>query len=378
MVIHSCTVNETYTGMRNITTMELTRDMGLGINLGNTFDACGDWIDPSSIDNYIQAWGSPLVTEAMIRGYAEAGFGVLRIPVAWSNMMSNDGTYTINPQLMQKVKQVVDWTIGNGMYAIVNLHWDNGWVNDFPSNKDEYMRKYTRIWTQISETFRDYNDYLIFESQNEELGWEQLWNRYSGNTAGKAESYALVNEINQTFVNVVRGTGGNNSVRHLLISGYNTDLHLTCDPLFVMPYDPAGRCAVSMHYYIPTTFTILEEDALWGQARTTWGTEEDLRELYDNVQMVKSRFIDNGIPVIMGEYGCLGRNKTPEMKTYYNYTVAKALYDAHIVPILWDAPGEQYNRVTMSFEYPPMISQLMSILNQCLDWELYLLLLIAH
>lgn len=83
MVIHSCTVNETYTGMRNITTMELTRDMGLGINLGNTFDACGDWIDPSSIDNYIQAWGSPLVTEAMIRGYAEAGFGVLRIPVAW-------------------------------------------------------------------------------------------------------------------------------------------------------------------------------------------------------------------------------------------------------------------------------------------------------
>lgn len=353
----------TNTTMRDITTMQLVRDMGLGINLGNTFEACGDWISKSSIENYEKAWGSPIITEKIIKGYADAGFKVLRIPVAWSNLMSEDGTYTINQDLMRNVQQTVDWTIDNGMYAIVNIHWDNGWFHEFPTKKEESMKKYTRIWTQISDTFRDYGDYLMFESLNEELGWQDMWNRWSGSTDGKAEAFALANEINQTFVDLVRASGGNNSTRHLLIAGYNTDPELTCDPLYVMPNDPAGHCAVSMHYYIPSTFAILDKDAEWGKARTTWGNEEDLKELEKNVNLMKTRFIDNGIPVIIGEYGCAGKNKTVEAVNYYLSTVSNALYKANMCPVLWSVTGDQYDRYKAEFTDKELLEQLFSVVE---------------
>lgn len=353
----------TYTTMRDITTMDLVREMGLGINLGNTFEACGDWINKSSIDNYIRAWGSPMITEKIIKGYADAGFGVLRIPVAWSNLMSDDGSYTINPDLMRKVQQVVNWTVDNGMYAIVNIHWDNGWFSEFSTNKDASMEKYTRIWTQISESFKDYGDYLMFESLNEELGWEDIWNRWSGNSNGKAEAYALGNEINQAFVDIVRASGGNNSNRHLLIAGYNTDIELTCDPLFLMPDDPVSRCAVSVHYYTPSTLTILEEDASWGKARTTWGDEADLKELDKYVQMMKTRYIDNDIAVIVGEYGCLGRNKTAEIRNLYNSTVAREFYNANMCPVFWSTPGDQYDRTSAEFTDKDMLEMMFSVFN---------------
>ncbi len=105
----------------------------------------------------------------------------------------------------------------------------------------------------------------------------RCWNRWGG-TTGKEESYALVNEINYTFVDIVRSSGGNNPERHLLISGYGTDIDLTCYSLFQMPQDPAGRCAVSVHYYTPSDFAILEEDAS-GTTRSTWGTDADFTQL---------------------------------------------------------------------------------------------------
>lgn len=239
---------------RDMSTMDIVKDMGLGINLGNTFESCGDWIqqwgsggfsgtDPRA---YETAWGSPVITKNMIHGYAEAGFRSVRIPVAWSNLMANDGTYTINAAYMAEVKQSIDWALEEGLYVIMNLHWDGGWLENLPTNKTETMKRYSRIWEQLTVAFRDYGDKLIFESQNEELGWNSVWNQWSGSTNGKAESFGLVNEVNQTFVDIVRNSGGNNAYRHLLISGYGTDVALTCDSLFQMPNDPANRCAVSV------------------------------------------------------------------------------------------------------------------------------------
>lgn len=352
-------------GMRNITTMQLVREMGIGINLGNTFEACGDWINPGNIQNYETAWGSPVITEEMIQGYAKAGFGVLRIPVAWSNMMSKDGSYTIHPDLISRVKQVVDWALDSGLYVIINLHWDNGWMQEFPNpdKRDECMEKFSRIWIQVSEAFKDYNDYLIFEGQNEELGWESLWNRWSGSIKGKDESYKLVNEINQNFVDIVRASGGNNRLRHLLIAGYNTDIDLTCDPLYVMPADPVGRCAVSVHYYTPSTLTIIDKDVSWGKARTSWGSDADIKELESKVSLIKTRFIDKGIPVIIGEYGCFGSNKTRETINHYLTTVAEAFYRAQACPILWTTPNDQYDRLKAEFTDKDLLEKLLSMLE---------------
>lgn len=332
--------------MRDITTMELVRDMGIGINLGNTLEACGDWIaeysDGSPIA-YETAWGSPVVTKEMIEGIAKEGFGVLRIPVAWSNRMADDGTYTIDPEYDARVHEIVDWTLESGMYAIINIHWDGGWVNKFPDNKQESMKRYTHMWEQIADSFKDYDDYLMFEAQNEELGWETIWNPW-GDGTGKAESYALCNEINQAFVDTIRSSGGNNPKRHLLISGYNTGIDRTCDNLFKMPNDPANRMAVSVHYYSPAGFAILEEDADWGKATPTWGSDQDYASLRSDMDMMKSNFTDKGIPVIIGEYGCPTTNKEPESVRRFLSSVCEEAYKRGHCPVMWSTPGGHYNR----------------------------------
>lgn len=332
--------------LSDMTTMEIVKDMGLGINLGNTFESCGSWINGSSVTDYETAWGSPVITQEMIRGYADAGFGVLRIPVAWSNLMGDN--YTIDSGYINRVKEVVDWAYDADMYVIMNIHWDGGWWENFPTDKTECMYKYERIWTQLCEAFKDYDEQLMFESLNEEGCWDSVWNRYSGSDSGKSDAYGLLNEINQKFVDIVRSSGGNNASRHLLIAGYATDVQLTCDELFEMPDDPSNRCAVSIHYYTPSTFCILEEDASWGKAQTEWGDDDDIAELNGNLNKLKETFIDKGIPVIMGEYGVAAGNKTTDQVNNYLITVASAAYARDICPVLWDTTNNHsiYNRYT--------------------------------
>ncbi len=345
--------------MSDKTTMEIVKDMGIGINLGNTFESCGTWINSDRVTSYETAWGSPVITPQMIQGYADAGFGVLRIPVAWSNMMGED--YTINPKYIDRVKTVVECALETGMYVILNIHYDGGWWTEFPNDKNECMYKYTRIWNQLCEAFGQYGDHLMFESLNEEGGWESLWNRYSGSTNGKAESFGLLNEINQTFVNVVRSSGGNNAQRHLLIAGYNTDVILTCDPLFQMPEDPAGRCAVSVHYYTPATFCILTEDASWGKAQTEWGTDAEKAELERNMQMMKENFVDKGIPVIIGEYGVSTENKTDEMIRFFLTSVCRSAVEHELCPVLWDITDVFYSRRLCEMKDPVLLQEMMEI-----------------
>ena len=342
----------------NFTTQDLIEEMGLGINLGNTLDACGDWINSSSISNYEKAWGSPIITEAMIKGYADAGFSSLRIPVAWSNMMQGD--YQIHPDLLDRVETIVNWTIESGMIALINLHWDNGWWEDFPTDKANCMNKYTAIWTQVSNHFKGYGDHLMFESMNE-VGFGSIWNQWGGTQAQKKQAFDLVNEINQKFVDIVRGSGGNNEGRHLLINVYNTELEYAYDPLFIMPNDPANRCAASVHYYTPAVFAILEADADWGKARTTWGTTADLKELNDNMDKLKINCVDKGIPVIIGEFAACGNNKSQEMKRLYAVTVAEAVYSRGMCPMLLDTAGDQYNRNTRTWRDPQLITEFKAI-----------------
>lgn len=328
--------------------MQIVKEMGVGINLGNTYEACGDWIaqwGDGTPESYETAWGSPVITKAMIEGYKTAGFDSLRIPVAWSNLMGEN--YTISEEYMAAVKEVVDWALESDLYVIINLHYDNGWMENFPTDKWNCLRKYTRIWEQVCEEFKDYGDHLIFESQNEELGWNSVWNPWAG-TNGKAESYALVNEINQRFVDIVRSSGGNNAERHLLIAGYNTGIETSCDPLYKMPNDPAGCCAISVHYYTPSTFAILTEDASWGKARSTWGTSADFIELEQQMDMMKENFVDKGIPVIIGEYGCPTENKDMDSVRLFLKSVCEYALERDMCPMLWSTPGHIYDRNTCS------------------------------
>ena len=325
-------------------TMDFVHEMGVGINLGNTFECCGSWISDKSVTNFETAWGSTIITQQMIEGYAAAGFGTLRIPVAWSNMMSED--YTIKPEYLARVHEVADWALGAKLCVILNIHYDGGWWKDFADadKKDACMTKYTRIWEQICGEFRDTGYSLMFESLNEEGCWDTVWNRYGGNQHGKTEAYALLHEINQKFVDTVRAAGGKNAERHLLIAGYATDIELTCDEAFQMPSDPAGHCAVSVHYYTPANFCVLEEDANWGKMQTEWGSESDRAELQKNLDLVKKTFIDKGVPVVMGEVGATKKHRSEETVRQYLSAVCKEAYARGICPVLWDTPGNFYDR----------------------------------
>lgn len=341
--------------MRDITTMEVVQEMGLGINLGNTMEVSGMHL--ASVQAYETGWGSPVITQPMIQGYADAGFGVLRVPVAWSNLMDKK-TYKISPDYIARVKEIVSWALDADMYVIMNIHWDGGWWSGFAKDdqRDKCFKKYESIWTQLSAEFGEYGDKLMFESLNEEGGWDDIWNRYS-HQGDKELSYGILNDINQRFVNIVRGSGGNNEKRHLLIAGYGTDIDLTCDELFKMPDDPAGRCAVSVHYYTPSTFAILEKDADWGKARTEWGTEEDYAELDRNMDKMKTAFVDKGVPVIIGEYSACGKNKSQEMKRLYVSSVCKAAYTRGMCPVLWDVTDDYYIRSTAEFKDKELLKE---------------------
>ncbi|MCM1022433.1 MAG: glycoside hydrolase family 5 protein [Prevotella sp.] len=346
---------------KDMTTMEVVRDMGLGINLGNTMESSGMYL--ATVQAYETGWGSPVVTKEMIQGYKDCGFGVLRVPVAWSNLM-NARTYEISPDYIARVREIVGWALEADLYVVMNIHWDGGWFSNFADDgkRDKAFEKYESIWTQLSEAFNDFGGKLMFESLNEEGGWEDIWNRYS-NQGDKEKSYGILNDMNQRFVNIVRASGGNNETRHLLIAGYATDIDLTCDPLFKMPDDPAGRCAVSVHYYTPSTFAILEKDADWGKAQTEWGSDADIAELDKYMDMVKTTFVDKGIPVIIGEYGTSTSNKTPEMIRKYLSSVCEAAYTRGMCPVLWDITDVFYNRTTMQFQDPELLKELMDVKN---------------
>lgn len=336
------------------TTMEIVEDMGVGINLGNTFDSTGDWFH--DVPGQETAWGSPIITKKIIQGYADAGFGVMRLPVSWTVLMDKDGS--INADFIDRVEEVAGWILDSGMYCILNSHHD-GWSEKFYDDEAAAMELYEKMWKQICERFKDYGEKLMFESMNE-VGFDKLWNRYGG-TQGKAEAFDMFNKINQKFVDIVRASGRNNGERHLLIAAYWTDINLACDEMFKMPDDPEGRCAVSVHYYTPATFCILSEDADWGKARTDWGSEADYNELNTQFDMMKEHYIDKGIPVIVGEFGCATSNKSREVAELWLNSVTEAALSGKLCPVLWDTPGGEYDREKAEFKYPDFMKNLTAL-----------------
>lgn len=352
-------IPDAFKTMGERSTMDFVLDMGMGWNLGNTLEACGDWINGNTVTHFETAWGSPVITKAMIQGIADSGFGVVRIPVAWSNLMARD--YTINPALLDRVEQIILWVLESDMDAIVNIHWDGGWFKNFSTDFDGTMAKYTAVWDQLCAYYEPYGERLMFEGLNEELHWDEIWTEWMADQSGKPRALGIANRINQAFVDLVRGSGGNNQQRHLLIPSYSTSISLACDPLFVMPTDPAGRMAISVHYYTPSTFAILEKDADWGKARTTWGTDADWAELRSEMGKMKTHYIDEGIPVIVGEFGSSTKNKTSEMVRYYLSSVAQEAWVRGLCPVLWDVTDVFYLRRKQTFKDPLLLEALMAV-----------------
>ena len=333
-----------------LTSLELTRLMGNGTNLGNTFEACDTskpytpGLDPKT---YEVAWGAPVTTQEMLTAMKEAGFDTIRLPVAWMTNATDlaNGDYTIDPAYLARVKEVVDYARNADMYVIINDHWDGGWWGMFGSEKAETrafaMEAYKGMWHQIASYFADYSDYLIFEAANEELGARfDEDSRYcsdSVNTYMDDDArYALCNEVNQAFVDTVRATGGNNAQRFLLIAGFGTNIDQTCDSRFQMPTDTAeDRLLLSVHYYDPWSYCGASSAA----GATAWGIKSDYEYMDDQLRKM-TKFTQQGIGVVIGEYGALPGSDGMKANALAYHARFLDLCDAYdFTSCLWDCSG---------------------------------------
>lgn len=342
--------------MRNITSQQLVEDMTFGWNLGNTLDVCqADRDGDGKINEHVEAgekvdetlWGNPKATKDLFTSLKKNGVNAVRIPVTWRDHMDSNGN--IDREWMDRVQQVVDYAYSQGMYVIINVHHDGGgdpkfgaWIIE-ESQKDynTFLKKYKNVWKQIAERFKNYSDYLIFESMNE-VGFDTLYNK------NKADAYNLINKINQDFVDIIRATGGNNAKRHLLIAGYYTDIERTCDSLYKMPDDKAGRCILSVHYYTPWDFCTCDR-------KHTWGTNSEVRQMETLIGKMKKNFVDKGIPVIIGEYAASGSDLSSCI--FFIEKLNKLCSDYGIATFIWDS-GRQVNRKTYKWRTPQYLEAL--------------------
>lgn len=330
--------------MRDLSASEYADEMGIGINLGNTFDAYWEnktnvttgasTIGANTPQDYEKCWGAVETTRECIDGMKEAGFSTLRIPVYWGNMMEDDGKYEINGDYIARVAEVADWALEDGMYVVINIHHFDGYLIDNKS-KEEVLEITGKLWTQIGEYFEGYSDYLVFEGFNEAVGSHREEDNFS-----EDEIYDYVNALNQTFVDSVRATGGNNEKRLLVASGYWTNIDNTTKPAFVMPTDSAkDKLMVSVHY--------IDNVMYW---TNQIGGEQWKNYTESQCELLKTAFIDKGIPVFLGEQTAkyeaeriVEGAEISDSSELMKYEMSKAL-DYGFVPVLWDVNDNFYSR----------------------------------
>jgi len=331
-------------GMRELSSVQLSKEMVPGINLGNTLEAI-----PSAT-----SWGQPAPTQALMNAYKAAGFKSVRIPIAWSQYA--DADHHIGPAWMAHVKQVVDYARNAGLVVMINVHWDGGWM-DHPTYDQQAAinAKLAKFWTQIATTFKDYDDHLLFAGTNE-VGM--------ANTSGapKPEWAAVQNSFNQTFVNTVRATGGSNAWRHLVVQGYFTSIEHTVATNTVPTDSVPNRLFMEVHYYDPYNFTLNGDSTVWqwgskatdASATETWANEPWVDEQFEKM---KTHFVDKGVGVIVGEYGAYVKPKYPGMAEYRRHwaqVVTRSIVQHGLVPMWWDT-GELIDRNTGAQKRPDVV-----------------------
>ncbi len=320
--------------------LKFAKSMGMGWNLGNQMDAYSNNVSSETV------WGNRKATQALFDKLAETGISTVRIPVTWLGHIGEAPSYTIDASWLDRVQELVGYAEKAQLKAIINIHHDGAdskhWLNIKDAAKDPQLNsrikeQITAMWTQIADRFKDKGDFLIFEAFNEihdgKWGWGD--NRTDG-----GKQYRTLNEWNQAFVDAVRAAGGGNASRYLGIPAYCTDPELAVNHL-VMPTDVTpDRLLVSVHYYAPTEFSLEDKFSEWGHTgaagkKATWGDEQHVKDIFGKL---KTRFIDRGIPVYIGETGCVHRStiRSESFRKYYLEYVCKAAREYGMPAIYWD------------------------------------------
>ena len=343
--------------------MAFLRRMGVGWNLGNTFDAWDDNTrDPMGLEKY---WCGVKTTEAMIKALKQAGFSTLRIPVSWHNHV--DGELNIDGEWLERVRQVADWALDRDMTVIVNIHHDTHRDYYYPTEalyaqSERYVR---RIWEQLAARFADCGDRLIFESINEPRMADTQWEWWLDENSEECRQAAdCVNRLNQVFVDTVRAAGGNNATRYLMVPGYDASASSVLGDWFALPEDAAdNRVIVSVHAYTPYSFAL--EDG--GTDSFELATGAQTAEIGGFMNGLYEKYISKGIPVVIGEFGA--RDKKGNLQARVNFaSYYTAQASARNIPCCWwdnnafSGWGELFGlfkRADCSWPYPELVEALM-------------------
>lgn len=284
---------------------EVISDINVGWNLGNSLECYNysSWTKDAET-----AWGNPTVTKALFNALKTAGFNAVRIPITWGDHMTGE---EIAADWLERVQEVVDYAYDEGLYVIINMHHDDyTWFTPSDKAYEANSKKLCAIWTQISERFKSYGERLLFEGMNEPRTVNSP-NEWSGGTASER---TVINKYEQDFVNAVRATGGNNAERTLIITSYAASAEDIATNAVVVPDDK--NIVVSIHYYAPWKFS---------DGQTTAFTDADKTELSNKFASLKSKFSDGqGVPVIIGEFGCVNAASVETRAEYYRYYISEA------------------------------------------------------
>nr|WP_243415188.1 glycoside hydrolase family 5 protein [Altererythrobacter segetis] len=321
------------------TAVDIAGRIKAGWNIGNTLEAIGGET----------AWGNPLISKAYVDFVKASGFDAVRLPAAW-DQYANQTTAKIDDAWLDRIKTVIQYCVDAGLYVLLNIHWDGGWLENNVSvdKQDAVAAKQKAFWEQIATHLRDFDEHLMFASANEP-------------NCDTAEKMEVLYRYHQTFIDAVRSTGGKNAYRVLVVQAPNTNIALAGSLWNRMPTDTASnRLMVEVHYYEPFQFTQLQEDASWGRMFYYWGKdnhsttdptrnadwgEEDFVD--QQMAIMKSQFTDKGIPVVLGEYlASVRKNLTGDAATlnqksvtyWMKYVTEKAVANG-LLPFVWDTGG---------------------------------------
>ena len=335
------------TSFDDLNQSQIVEAMGPGWNLGNQLESVTDNVPEET------NWGNPVITEKLIQSVKAAGFKSIRIPVSYFAKIDDDKDYTIDSKWLDRVQEVVNYCIKNDLYAVINIHGDGyntidgGWLLCNGKNQTEIKKKYKKVWKQIAERFKNYDEHLLFESMNEEFDGS-----YS---EPNKEYYQNINDYNQIFVDTVRKTGDNNTKRWLIIPGWNTNIDYTAgDYGFKLPTDQyrdksidkeEQRIMISVHYYSPWDFCggengVITQSGNEADDPSKTSTTCDETYMKNQLNLMKTTFADKGYPVFIGEYGSIDKTSYDSENEYYRAYFARKLCQLSrkngCIPMYWD------------------------------------------
>lgn len=352
--------------------IDFVEGLKAGWNLGNTFDAGSDQNMQDEMA-FESLWCGIKTTKEMIDAVRAAGFETLRIPVSWHNHVSDDGSYTISAQWLDRVQEVVDYAMDNDMYVILNIHHDNSTGYMYPSQEyAEQSKAYIRsVWTQLARRFADYDEHLIMESLNEPrlVGTNYEW-WLDLKKKECVEAVKLINEYNQLFVDTVRASGSHNADRYLLVPGYDASLQGASNEYFELPKDTEGnenRILVEVHAYTPYDFALQSPDEKGSTAKWSMDRRASTSEIDTLMDTLFDKYVKNGTGVVIDEFGARDKGGNTQARVDFTAYYVAAARARRISCCWWDnnafaGNGENFGifrRSDCTFAYPEIVEAMM-------------------